>query len=151
MPSCAGTQAWLVSLHFNKVRHPRWHVGTHIVWSEVRPWNMPEGRLTISEHFERSLWTQPFRHWCLTSMLFTSKLCEALWAGSQDPILISTNRDPRSSRHLMSPFGKDETSHASPVGTILPFTLHVMGSMTHGDIHTSLLALSGKLTRTKYG
>jgi hypothetical protein len=34
----------------------------------------------------------------------------------------------------MSPFGKDET----PVGTILPFTLHVTGSIPHGDIHTSL-------------
>jgi hypothetical protein len=38
----------------------------------------------------------------------------------------------------MSPFGKDETGHASPVGTILPFTLHVTGSIPHGDIHTSL-------------
>jgi hypothetical protein len=34
----------------------------------------------------------------------------------------------------MSPFGKDETGHASPVGTILPFTLHVTGSIPHGDI-----------------
>ena len=57
---------------------------------------------------------------------------------SQDPILISTNQDPRSSRHLMSPFGKDETGHASPVGAILPFTLHVTGLIPHGDIHTSL-------------
>ena len=29
----------------------------------------------------------------------------------------------------MSPFRKDETCHASPVGTILPFTLHITGSM----------------------
>ncbi len=32
----------------------------------------------------------------------------------------------------MSPFGKDETGHASPVGTILPFILHVTGSIPHG-------------------
>ena len=53
-------------------------------------------------------------------------------------ILISTNQDPQSSRHLMTPFGKDETSHASPVGTILPFTLHVTGLIPHGHTHTLL-------------
>jgi hypothetical protein len=36
----------------------------------------------------------------------------------------------------MSPFSKDETGHASPAGTILPFTLHVTGLIPHGDIHT---------------
>ncbi len=57
---------------------------------------------------------------------------------SQDSILISTNQDPQSSRHLMSPFGKDETGHASPAGTILPFTLHITGSIPHRDIHILL-------------
>jgi hypothetical protein len=39
---------------------------------------------------------------------------------------------------LISPFGKDENSHASPVDTILSFALYVMGSIPHGDIHTLL-------------
>ena len=38
----------------------------------------------------------------------------------------------------MNPFSKDKTSHASPVGTILPFTLHITGLISHGDIHTLL-------------
>jgi hypothetical protein len=41
----------------------------------------------------------------------------------------------------MSPLGKDKTSHASPVVRILPFTLHIMGSIPHGDIHSLLNSL----------
>ena len=86
-----------------------------------------------------SLGCEPFQPYSYFFFLSDFENQLSLIAGeSQDSILISTNRDPRSSRHLMSPFGKDETGHASPVGTILPFTLHVTGSIPHGDIHTSL-------------
>jgi hypothetical protein len=57
---------------------------------------------------------------------------------SQDSILISTNQDPQSSRHLMSTFSKDETGHGSAVGTILSFTLYIMNLIPHGDIHSLL-------------
>jgi hypothetical protein len=38
----------------------------------------------------------------------------------------------------VSRFGKDKTCHASPVGTILPFTLYVTGLIPHGHTHTLL-------------